>query len=120
MEIERKLRKHDRGLSRLLLVPNSEGKTSKFELTAVCKESIKRLKQTDRKIVWKKDELFRLSSGHFQSVFEFLKDSSKCLKRSSSFQELHNDMTHVLKRPCSGREECRKVSTSWPELSRAI
>lgn len=40
--------------------------------------------------------------------------------RSSSFRELHNDMTHVLKRPCSGREECRKVSTSWPRLSRAV
>ncbi len=79
--------------------PNSEGKTFKFELTAVCKRSIKRPKQTDRKIVWKQEELFRLSSDQFRSVFEFLKDYSMCLKRSSSFQELHNGMTHVLNVP---------------------
>ena len=57
-----------------------------------------------------------LSSDQFRSVFEFFKDSSKCLNKPSSFQELRNDMTHVLKRPCSGREECRKVSPSRPRL----
>ena len=50
--------------------PNSEGKTFKFELSAVCKRPIKRPKQTDRKIVWKKDEHFRLSSDQFRSIFE--------------------------------------------------
>ena len=33
MEIERKLRKQDRELNRLLPAPNSEGKTFKFELS---------------------------------------------------------------------------------------
>lgn len=60
MEIERKLRKQDRELNRLLPAPNSEGKTFKFELSAVCKRPTKRPKQTDRKIVWKKEERFRL------------------------------------------------------------
>ena len=78
----------DRESGQLRPAPNSEGKTFKFELAAVCKKSIKRLKQTDRKIVWKKVELFRLSSDQFRSVFEFLKDSSKCLGRVCSSQEL--------------------------------
>ena len=29
-------------------------------------------------------------------------------------------MAHVLKRPCSGREKYRKVTTSRPKLSRAV
>ena len=62
----------DRELSRLRPAPDLEGnKTFKFELLAVCKRSTKRLRQTDRKIVWKMEELFRLSSDQFRSVFEF-------------------------------------------------
>ena len=60
------------------------------------------LKDLDRrigKLSEKPWRIFRLSSDHFRSLFEFLKDYSKCLKRSSSFQELHNDMTHVLNVP---------------------
>ena len=62
--------------------PNSEGKTFKFELTAVCKRSIKRHKQTDRKIVWKQDELFRLSSDQFQSIFEVPQRLFEVLEKS--------------------------------------
>jgi hypothetical protein len=62
--------------------PNSEGKTFKFELTAVCKRSIKRPKQTDRKIVWKQDELFRLSSDQFQSIFEVPQRFFEVLEKS--------------------------------------
>lgn len=65
------LGKQDRELSRLQPAPNSEGKTFKFELLAVCKRSIRRPKQMDRKIVWKQDGLFRLSSDQFRSSFEF-------------------------------------------------
>lgn len=75
----RKLRKQDRELSWLLPALNSEGKTFKFELTAVRKRSMKRLKQTDRKIVFEVSADFQGSlSDHIRSVFEFLKDSSKC------------------------------------------
>ncbi len=34
-----------------------------------------------------------------EASLSFLKEFSECLKRSSSFQELHNDMTHVLNVP---------------------
>lgn len=61
---------------------NSEGKTFKFELTAVCKRSIKRPKQTDRKIVWKQDELFRLSFDQFQSIFEVPQRLFEVLEKS--------------------------------------
>lgn len=64
--IERKLRKQDRELSQLRQAPDSESKTFDLELSAICKRSTKRPKQTDRKIVWKKEELFRLSSDQFQ------------------------------------------------------
>lgn len=45
-----------------------------------------------------------------EASFGFLKEFSKCLKRSSSFQELHNDMTHVLNVPAL---DVRSVGKFW-------
>ena len=66
----------------MLLAPNSEGKTFKFEFSAVRKRSNKRPKQTDRKIVWEPDELFRLSSDQFRSIFEVPQRFFEVLEKS--------------------------------------
>ena len=52
------------------------------ETGAKFRRSIKRPKQTDRKIVWKQDELFRLSSDQFQSIFEVPQRLFEVLEKS--------------------------------------
>ena len=92
-----------------------------MELSAVCEKLFKKFIQTDQEIVWiVLEDFFRLPFWSSPKHFGFIKDSSKFLERSFSFQALHNDMTHVLKRPCSGREKCRKAPPSRPRLSRAV
>ena len=104
-----KAQKQDRELSRLRPAPNSEGKTFKFALSAVCKKSNKRLKQTDRKIVWKQEELFRLSSDQFRSIFEVPQRFFEVLEESLLLSRAASQQTSPYWTSCSGRRNAGEL-----------
>ena len=71
------------------------------------------LKDLNRRIGKLSENRKNISGSHpinSEASFGFLKEFSKCLKRSSSFQELHNDMTHVLNVPAL---DVRSVGKFW-------
>lgn len=102
----------DRELSRLRPALNSEGKTFNLELSAACKRSIKRPKQTERKIVLEVSADFQGSHPiSSEASLSFHKDSSKCLRRACSSQELLDSWPHRIERPAPDGGRLRNLSS---------